>query len=152
MWLTRRREEWLIYRLSAAHRFDSLAVSLVFIRIRLSLIWWVSMNGLNIPKRSLTRANQPSLPQPFPGLPLLPPAQVDTLNCLVSRLGGQRVRVSAASGDRNNSRYSVILCVSMKKCEPVANAMFPLCDSAAVPMCSSVKALKDAIIRAANND
>lgn len=72
IWMACGREERLIYKLSAAHQFDSLAVSLVFIsRLHtsllslLSLIWWVSMNGLNIPKRSLMRPNQPSLPQPF---------------------------------------------------------------------------------------
>lgn len=41
----------------------------------------------------------------------------------------------------------------MKKCEPTTdNTMFSLCDSAAVPMCLSVKALKHHILRAANND
>lgn len=75
-----------------------------------------------------------------PVLSLLPLAQLDTLNCLVLRLGGQRVKVSGASG---KSGYSVILCVSRKKSKPAADMLFPLCHNTAVLLCLSVIALED---------
>ena len=74
---------------------------------------------------------------------------MDTLHCLVLRLGGQRVKESGASGDKNNSRHSVIFCVSFEKCKPTAN-LFHVCDSAAVPLCLSVAALKDIVLNVIN--
>lgn len=86
--------------------------------------WWMYLTF----QCSFTWTNRLSLCQPFLGSPLLPLAQVDILNCLVLRLGGQRVNVLCQWKKKKSlktSGNSVILCVSMKKPKPAADMLFP---------------------------
>lgn len=96
---------WLLLAVSSDFIFEISQTGCTLLPVAyLSLLW---VNGLNIPKRSLTQTNRPSPPLPFPDSLLLLARHEKTPKTVLFRgWVGRRVKESSASRDKNNSRHS----------------------------------------------
>lgn len=96
---------WLLLAVSSDFIFEISQTGCTLLPVAyLSLLW---VNGLNIPKRSLTQTNRPSPPLPFPySLLLLARPEKTPKTVLFRGWVGRRVKESSASRDKNNSRHS----------------------------------------------